>query len=124
LATQRLLGGRAAPDIVIDGLRDRLRALGLADARPAFVAEAARYEGLAEVAGLDPLERFKHWCGSAPLRARLHDAIVLASRFDQPPAFQHIVRNRLLNVHVLARLTGPNADQGMPVIGRGDRDSV
>ena len=39
-------------------------------------------------------------------------------------ASKMIVRARLLHVHVLARLAGPDGHQGVPVIGRGDRDRV
>jgi hypothetical protein len=34
------------------------------------------------------------------------------------------VGDRLLDVHVLARLAGPNGRQGVPVVGHGDQDAV
>ncbi len=52
-----------------------------------------------------------------PLRPHLDDPLVFAGRLHHAPAFDEIVRNRLLDIDVLARLARPNRGQGMPVIG-------
>ena len=61
---------------------------------------------------------------AAPLRADLHDAVVPPGRLDHAPAFDEVVRDRLLDVDVLARLAGPDGRQGVPVVGRGDHQGV
>src|SRR5262249_7974807 len=57
-------------------------------------------------------------------RTGLANLVVLAGRFDDPPAFADVVADRLLNVDILAGLQRPDGGQGVPVIGRGDRDDV
>ena len=54
----------------------------------------------------------------------LHDAVVLLRRGHELAALEDIMGTRLLAVHVLARLAGPNADERVPVVGRGDGDGV
>jgi hypothetical protein len=54
----------------------------------------------------------------------LHDTIVFLRRRHQLPAFENVMAARLLDVDVLARLARPDADQRVPVVGRGDRDRI
>ena len=61
---------------------------------------------------------------AALLGAVLDDPFVLARRLDALAAFEHVVAARLLDVHVLARLAGPDRDQRMPVVAGGHRDRV
>src|SRR5205823_3263728 len=51
--------------------------------------------------------------------ADLHVALVMPRRLDHAPALD-VVRDRLLDVDVLARLAGPDGGQGVPVVGGGD----
>jgi hypothetical protein len=57
-AHERAFRAGAAPEIVVDGFRNRLRAFGLADAGAALVAEAAREQDLSEIAFLHILHSF------------------------------------------------------------------
>src|SRR5262249_29260129 len=54
----------------------------------------------------------------------LHDAVVLAGRLHHAPALDEVVRHRLLAVHVLAGLAGPDRGEGVPVVRGGDDDGV
>ncbi len=54
----------------------------------------------------------------AALCSMLDDAVVLPGRLHHLPAFEDVVRSRLLDVGILARLAGPDHTQGVPVIGR------
>ena len=64
-------------------------------------------------------------CGvGAALRAVLHDAVVFPRGLDELAALEDVVAARLLDVHVLARLAGPNRQQRVPMVRRGDRDGV
>ena len=56
-----------------------------------------------------------------PLHAGLDDAVVFAGRLDHAPAFDDVMRHRLLAVDVFAGLAGPNGGQGMPVVRRRHR---
>ena len=56
--------------------------------------------------------------------ARLHDPVVPARRLDHFAPFPHIVTNRFLDVHILARLHSQDRRERMPVVGRGDADGV
>src|SRR5690606_17563796 len=61
---------------------------------------------------------------AAALRPVGHDLPVLAGRLEQLGPFPHVVAARLFAVHVLAGLAGPDPQQRMPVIRRGDGDRV
>ena len=54
----------------------------------------------------------------------LHDAAILFSRGHQLSSLINAVRERFLDIDVLARLAGPDRRQRMPVIGRGDGDGI
>src|SRR5207237_4825346 len=69
LAHERLPGRRAAPEVVVDRGRNRLRALDLADARPQLVAERPGQLDLAELAGLQEGNRLAQGAAAAALRA-------------------------------------------------------
>jgi hypothetical protein len=61
---------------------------------------------------------------SALLRADLDDAPVPAGDVEHPAALAGEERDRLLDVDVLAGGAGHHGHQGVPVVGRGDRDDV
>jgi len=54
----------------------------------------------------------------------LADTVMPTSGRDQTAPFTDIMAARLLNINILTGLHGPNACQGMPVVGRGDGDDV
>src|SRR5207249_6673105 len=54
----------------------------------------------------------------------LHDAVVRLGCAHHLPALPPEMRAWLFDVDVFARLAGPNRYQRMPVIRRGDRNSV
>src|SRR5262249_3498846 len=91
-----------------------------ADAR-AVAGDPGAGEGhLAELAGAEVRGGAGEMRGAAPLCADLHDALVMPCRLDHAPALDDVVRDRLLDVNVLARLTGPDCGQGVPVVGGSD----
>src|SRR3979490_395448 len=79
---------------------------------------------LAEFAGMEEVHRLTDAGRAANLRAGLANAIELAGRLDDPPAFADVMADRLLDVDVLAGLHGPDGGQGVPVIRRCDRDDI
>ena len=120
---KRLLGRRAEPDVESE-LRGRIVSGFDADAAARLVAESPRNLQLAELARLDRGGGQCPLVGGTALRAVLDDSVVLPRGLDGDAAFVHVVAARFFDVHVLARLAGPDRDQGVPVIGSGDRDGV
>jgi len=124
-AHQGQLQRRAAPQVIVDLRRDRLRAIDLADGVPPLVAEAARDLDLAQVAGANPLDSSRDaGPGRSALGASLDNPIVFAGGFDRLAPLPDIVGDGLLDVDVLACLAGPHDVQRMPVVGRRARDHV
>ena len=63
--------------------------------------------------------------GAADLACRAARArLFRCGRFDQQPAFANVVRDRLLDVHVLAGVAGQDRGRRMPMVGRGDDHGV
>ncbi len=96
----------------------------VADGVAPFVAEAASHVDLAEKTIAHLLHGVLQRRRGAALAALLYDAIVFARRRDNLLRLEHIVRARLLDIDVLARLAGPDGLQCVIVIGRGDRNGV
>src|SRR5262249_8318846 len=124
LAHQRPVRRRAAPQVVVDAGRDRLRAAHLADRAARLVAQAAGQLHLADLARVHVLDRLAQPPAGAALRARLADLVQLAGHFDNAPTLADVVADRLLDVDVLAGLHGPDGGQRVPVVRRGDADDV
>src|SRR5262249_41151642 len=61
---------------------------------------------------------------AANLSPGLDDLLVLSGGLDHAPAFGHVVTDRLLDIHILARLNGPDRGQCMPVVRGRHRDRV
>jgi len=61
---------------------------------------------------------------AAALGAVLDDGLVLAGGLDEFASFEDVVAARLFHVHVFAGLDGPDRQQRVPVVGRGDGDHV
>jgi len=62
--------------------------------------------------------------GRAFLGAGLYNSLILSGGLDHLSAFPDIMRDRFLDINILARLTGPDSYKRMPVIGRRGTDSV
>ena len=70
------------------------------------------------VAGLDEVRR------AAPLRADLHDALVLAGGGHHRLAFDNVDADRLLHPDIGAGLDGRDHRQRVPVVRRADQHDV
>ena len=68
--------------------------------------------------------RFEQVRRAAALQADLHGAVVLAGGGDHRLAFDDVVADRLLHVHVGARLAGFDHRQAVPVVGRADEHDL
>ena len=76
-------------------------------------------------ARFDELGRIAKRLALPPLKADLHDAVLMfLGRFDHRPAFAHVVRQRLFRVHVQAVFQAGDQLQRVPVRRRGDDDHV
>src|SRR5438105_4117629 len=71
LAHEGLLWGWSAPQIVINGFGDRLRAIHLANSAAPLVTEPARTKNFADVSFMQPADRL----GNAGARARLRSCL-------------------------------------------------
>ena len=116
--------GRARPRRPSPGPAGTGRGLVLAQVAAHLVGHAAGHVELADHALLELLHPFADVRAGAVLGADLHHALVLAGRLDHLAAFPDAPGGRLLDVHVLARLAGPDRLQGVPVVLRGEADRV
>src|SRR5262245_10680184 len=93
-----------------------------ADAFGPFVlnVEGAHGGDLPDAAAANELDGLAAVIRRTPLEADLHYALMPLSRLDHPAAFGDHERKRLLDINVLARLTGVNHLQRVPVVGCGD----
>ena len=115
---------RAAPQIVINVGWRLLRGIDLADARAGFVTQAAGEDDSAEVTGANPLDGLLDREAGAALGAGLNDSLVFARGFDQLVAFPDFMADGLFHIDIFARLHGPEGGQGVPVVRRGNGNSV
>jgi len=88
--------------------RNRLLAVRLPDAVAPLVAEAAGDENLAQPAFCAGTRCRRGCRGSTALHAGLYDAAVFFRGLDSLAAFPHVVRDRFLDIHILARLAAPD----------------
>ena len=119
-----LLRRRSAPQIVIHRGRNFAGFGRLADGVAAVVTKRTCEFDLAEIARTQPRDGFLDGEAGARLSSRLDDAIVFARGFHKLATFPEVVRNRLLDIDILARLNRPDATERMPVIRRGERDCI
>ena len=118
-----LFGRGAEPEVEVECFRRCFGGLG-ADAPARFAAVAFRDQQLAVLARLQGGDFLGTPEAAALLRAVLHDAAILGGGFGALTAFEHVVADGLFDVHVLARLAGPNRNQRVPVVARGDGHDV
>ena len=124
LAHERLLGGRAAPEVVIHGARRRRGRVDRPDTVAGPVHQRVGEADGPELAAAQAVEHPAEERARPVLGADLDHAAVLAGRRHHLLPFPQVVRERLLDVDVLARLAGPDRRQGMPVVRQGDDHRV
>ena len=120
----RKVGGRAEPQIVVNALRRRQRLLSQPYPRPVPVAKASHGNDLPDVAFVQVLVEGPQARVRTVLKTGTDDAAVLAGRLDHLAPLPDVVRHGLLDVDVLARLTGPYGQEGVPVVGGRRHDDV
>ena len=120
-----VIARRSLPQIPVEILRDRAR-FTVADraAIAVLVNVAARLDDLADEAVVNQLHVANERRVRATLRAVLHDFAVLFRGGHELPAFENVVGKRLFDVHVLARLAGPDRRQRVPMVRRRDGHRV
>ena len=117
-------GGRPSPEVEVHAGGNRGRGIDEADALAPLVAQGMGHLHGAEFPALHEIDRFPH-AGHAPtLHPHLADAAELAGPLRHHPAFFERATARLLHIHVLAGLHGPDGHHGVPVVRGGDRDRV
>ena len=124
LAVGNDVGGGPGPEIKVETGGERRRRVDQPDARPPLVAQRVGHLHRADLSALHEVDRVAHPAHAAALRAHLAHAPELAGPLRHHASFLDGVTARLLDVDVLTGLHRPDAHQGMPVIGRGDRDDV
>ena len=103
----------------------RRRAVGLvADGGAPLEAQPLGQVDLADHAFLYGLQSPHLEGRAAVLRADLQHALGLARHLNHPLAFVNVVAGGLFAIDVLARLHRPDRRQRVPVIGRGNRNSL
>src|SRR5262249_24857312 len=118
---ERLLAGGAQEHRPIErGGIDAEGALGAA--LGVAIPTEADLANLAERACADELASFDELGHAALLSAYLHDALLLVLSLDDGDPLAEIVRQRLFDIDVLARLAGGDRERNVPVIGRADHD--
>src|SRR5262245_21033201 len=115
ILVERPLRRRPKPEIVIDAVGNRAVRL-VADGFAVAADPASGKRNFAELARLDEFAGAGDMSGATPLCPHLHHALVLAGRLDHLAAFDEVVRDRFLDVHVLAGLAGPDGRQRVPVV--------
>ena len=116
--------GRARPEIEVEAGRNGSRCVDQPDAWPVAVADGAGHLHVADFPTLHEVECLPHAGHAAALHTHLAHASKLAGPLRDHPALLDVVAAGLFHVDILARLHRPDGHHGMPVVGRGDRDSV
>ena len=124
LAHERLLGGRAAPEVVIHGARWRRGRFDRPDTVAGPVNQRVGEADGPELAAAEAVEHPAEERARPVLGADLDHAAELAGRRHHLLPFPQVVRERLLDVDVLAGLAGPDRRQGVPVVRQGDEHRV
>ena len=124
LAGGHLGWSRSRPEIEVEAGRNRGGRIDQPDARTVAVADGPCDFDVADLAALHEVERLSHAGHAAALHAHLTHASELPRPLRHHAALLHVVAAGLFHVDILARLHGPDGHQGVPVVGRGDRDGV
>ena len=115
---------RASPEVEVEAGRNRGGRVDQPDARTRLVAQRAGHLHVADLPALHEVERLPHASHAAALHAHLAHASELPRPLRHHAALFHVVAAGLLHVDILARLHRPDGHQGVPVVGRGNRDGV
>lgn len=94
------------------------------DILPLLAVPRLHRQNIADGSAMDQINRFADGRRAPTLRADLHDAIVLPRRLDQQPAFVHVVRTRLLDIHMLAGRHRQQHRGRVPMVRRRNPDGV
>src|SRR5262249_37248078 len=117
------LGGRPQPQVEGELLRRRGRRLA-ADAPALLATVAFGDQQPAVLPRLHGSDLVSARAAAALLRTMLHHPAVAAGWLDAAPPLVDVVAEGLFDVDVLACLAGPDRDERVPVIRRGDGDDV
>ena len=123
VAVEGLFGGGSEPEVEVHVAGDFFVGF-VADAPAGFAAVAFGDEEFAVLAAVDGGDLLGPAAAGAALGAVLDDAVVFAGGLDALAAFEDVVAAGFLDVDVFAGLASPDGDEGVPVVGRGDGDSV
>src|SRR5262249_40627158 len=107
IRVERSLRRRPQPQVIVNARRHG-GILLVADGLALAGDPGADERHLAKFARTDKLGSAQDVRSAAALRPGLDDALVLARRLDHAPALDDVVRDRLLDVDVLAGLAGPD----------------
>ena len=124
LAVGNDVRGGPGPEIEVEPRGNRSRRVDQPDARPPLVAQRVGHLHRADLPTLHEVDRVSHPGHAAALRAHLAHPPELAGPLRHHASFLDGVTQGLLDVDVLAGLHRPDAHEGVPVVGRGDRDDV
>src|SRR5215471_13773523 len=113
----------ARPQVVIDTGWDRFFRSPTNRVAP-LVAQPSSQIDLSNQSLVDLLDSLDHSFARTALCTVLHDAVVFSRSFDKLLALPPIVRARLLDVDVFARLAAPDSHEGVPVVGSRDGDGI
>jgi hypothetical protein len=61
---------------------------------------------------------------AATLRAMLNDSLVTSRRLYQQPSLAQVMRTRLFNIDMLARVAGHDGSRRVPMVRSGNHNSV
>ena len=104
---------------------ERFRLRGFVEGLPAEELETRREPvDLADVAALNRFDRLRVVRAGALLAARLHHSLVAPRGLHHFAPLAHHQRERLLAIHILARITRRDGHQRVPVIGSRDNHGV
>ena len=120
---ERLHRSGTGPKVVVNARGHRFR-VRMADRCSPFVTESARHVDIADRAALHLVHRFTNRSAGPALASVFANDFVLVDGLDKLPAFPPVVRAGLLDVNIFSGLRCPDAHQGMPVIGCGNRDGI
>ena len=82
------------------------------------------FEDAADSPGIDQGFGFQEVRHAPLLGANLDDLLVAILGLDHSGTFHKAMRERLLDVHILPRVTGIDRHRDVPVVGRTDQDRV
>src|SRR5690606_18529085 len=117
------VGRRSKKEVPVHALRN-LTIRYPADARAPFEDDSLTPINLAKFSLPQVLHRRPGSLVAAALSADLDHTAVFPGSLNHLASFSQCIGNRLLDVHIFARLTGPDCLKGVPVIGCSDGNGI